>query len=290
MMSGKWTTVLAAAAFVLSVFAVTPVGNSAKDLIAPNADKVDGIRASRTPKAGNLLPLGKDGKFPASVLPTVTGPQGPAGPIGPAGQQGQKGDTGATGAQGPKGDTGAAGTSAAVTGTGAEKITACRNETNGLLRVVTEASDCRTHESAISWDVQGPAGPQGPPGEQGPPGPAGSGGGALAYAHVLGGGTIDAGRSKNVLSLTNTIIPGSNPGIPVFCFDLSVTAENIVATVENSVENVPPMGPGIGSFPVNATVDPAVAQGFGCAVGTDAAVVGMRGSGSVRQPFYVLFN
>jgi hypothetical protein len=105
-MRGKWTTVLAAAAFVLAVFGMTPVGNSARSLIAPNADKVDGFHASKTAKAGMLLPLGKNAKFPASVVPTVTGPQGVPGPVGATGAQGSKGDTGATGPQGPKGDPG----------------------------------------------------------------------------------------------------------------------------------------------------------------------------------------
>lgn len=135
--------------------------------------------------------------------------------------------------------------------------------------------------------LAGRPGPAGPAGATGPQGPKGEEAVALAYAHVLGGGTIDVSRSENVISLSNTIIPGSNPGIPVFCFDLAVSPKNVVATVENSVVAAPV---GIGLIPVDATVDPSVAQGFGCAGGTDAAVVGMRGSGLERLPFYVLFN
>ena len=64
-------------------------------LFAKNAGKVGGIAASKKPKAGKLLPLGKNGKFPASVLPVdVTGPPGPEGargPAGPAGPQGAQG-------------------------------------------------------------------------------------------------------------------------------------------------------------------------------------------------------
>jgi hypothetical protein len=54
--------------------------------------KVGGIGASKKPKPGKLLPLGKNGKFPASVLPgTVKGPPGAEGatgvqdPVGPPG-------------------------------------------------------------------------------------------------------------------------------------------------------------------------------------------------------------
>ena len=43
-------------------------------------------------------------------------------------------------------------------------IHACYNNTNGNLRLVSSASDCREHETAISWNEQGPQGPPGPGG------------------------------------------------------------------------------------------------------------------------------
>jgi hypothetical protein len=55
----------------------------------PNADKVDGFDVSPLGAAGALVPLGADGKFPASV-----------GAIGPQGAQGE------TGAKGDRGDPG----------------------------------------------------------------------------------------------------------------------------------------------------------------------------------------
>jgi hypothetical protein len=61
---------------------------------ADNADEVNNYKASIHPTPDTLLPLGPDGKFPASVLPSAnasaatTGPQGPAGPAGPAGASG----------------------------------------------------------------------------------------------------------------------------------------------------------------------------------------------------------
>ncbi len=90
-----------------------------------NADRVDGLNASRTPRAGQLLALDAKKRFPASVVPAgaagpmgATGAAGPAGANGATGGPGAKGDAGAAGAEGapgadgaagPKGDTGAAG-------------------------------------------------------------------------------------------------------------------------------------------------------------------------------------
>jgi hypothetical protein len=42
-------------------------------LFAKNAAKVGGIAASKKPKAGKLLPLGKNGKLPASSRSGATG-------------------------------------------------------------------------------------------------------------------------------------------------------------------------------------------------------------------------
>jgi hypothetical protein len=59
-------------------------------LFAENAGKVDGVKVSRSPRAGRLLPLDRNGKFPAAVLPSqgVRGPRGPEGPPGPLGDAG----------------------------------------------------------------------------------------------------------------------------------------------------------------------------------------------------------
>jgi hypothetical protein len=116
--------VLSAAALLIAVLGATPNGFAAFKgvakvaLFAKNAAKVGGIAASKKPKAGKLLPLGKNGKFPASVLPATTpstgpegarGPAGPAGPQGPQGLQGLKGNKGTTGPQGPVGPGGGQG-------------------------------------------------------------------------------------------------------------------------------------------------------------------------------------
>jgi hypothetical protein len=96
-------------------YASKTVGRALFAKKAGNSTRVGGIAASRTPKAGKLLPLGKDGRFPSSVLPAAslaassttsrgtdgaTGPAGPAGPAGPTGPAGQDGAAGKDGAPG----------------------------------------------------------------------------------------------------------------------------------------------------------------------------------------------
>jgi hypothetical protein len=134
---------LAAAALIAAVLGWTALGEAAgsavrRALFARNADKVDGISASRTRKAGQLLALDKRGRFPASVLPSdldvisegppgPKGDQGPPGPAGPAGPAGPQGPAGARGDQGPAGSEGPPGVSSletisdTATGTGDTK-------------------------------------------------------------------------------------------------------------------------------------------------------------------------
>jgi hypothetical protein len=61
---------------------------------ADNADEVNNYKASIHPTPDTLLPLGPDGKFPASVLPSGSSTSGPAGPQGPAGPAGAAGSSG----------------------------------------------------------------------------------------------------------------------------------------------------------------------------------------------------
>jgi hypothetical protein len=55
----------------------------------------------------------------------------------------------------------------------ADVINACKNNRNGALRVVDDVADCRTSETQLSWNTEGPQGEQGEPGTPGPPGPTG---------------------------------------------------------------------------------------------------------------------
>jgi hypothetical protein len=66
-------------------------------------------------------------------------------------------------------------------------IQACYNNTNGGLRRVNSPADCKNHETPISWNIAGPAGPQGPAGAQGPigpQGPAGPGANVVTFRHT----------------------------------------------------------------------------------------------------------
>jgi hypothetical protein len=59
-------------------------------------------------------------------------------------------------------------------------IYACVNNSTGAIRIVSATSTCKSRESPLSWNVQGPIGPQGlqgvkgDKGDTGATGPAGS--------------------------------------------------------------------------------------------------------------------
>ena len=67
---------------------------------AGNANTVNKIGASKTPRAGMLLPLNAKGQFPARVIPASSAAIGKTGPAGPQGLQGAAGPAGARGATG----------------------------------------------------------------------------------------------------------------------------------------------------------------------------------------------
>jgi hypothetical protein len=149
---------LALAALVVSVLGWTGLGEAAGTALrvafAKNAGAVDGISASRTRKAGKLLALGKNGKFPLAAIPTGTQivVEGPKGDKGDRGPQGAQGATGPAGPPGPKGDTGASGVNGAA-------------------------------------GPPGPQGPGGPPGQQGLQGVQGAPG-MSGYAIKVGAGAV----------------------------------------------------------------------------------------------------
>jgi len=109
----RTVVVLAGVVLALGALAASPAGGAARRSIAAfatNAGAVNGIKASRAPKPGRLVPLGRNAKLPASVVPTVRGRRGATGAAGPAGPAGPQGPAGA---QGPPGATGPAGPGAA---------------------------------------------------------------------------------------------------------------------------------------------------------------------------------
>jgi hypothetical protein len=102
--------VLAGLVLALAALAASPAGGAARRSIAAfasNAGAVNGIKASRKPKPGRLVPLGRNAKLPPSVVPTIRGPRGETGatgapgPVGPQGPAGPQGPQGATGQPGP---------------------------------------------------------------------------------------------------------------------------------------------------------------------------------------------
>jgi hypothetical protein len=112
----RTSVALAGVALTLTAVAASPAGGAARRSIAAfasNAGAVNGIKASRTPKPGRLVPLGRSGKFPRSVVPTIRGPRGATGAPGPVGPHGPAGPAGPAGPQGPQGATGPAGPGAA---------------------------------------------------------------------------------------------------------------------------------------------------------------------------------
>ncbi len=90
-MKQRLPLILSATALVVALFGSTSVGHAIVSAVplakhaqtanfAKNAGAVNGLKASKRPRAGWLVALGKGGKFPASV-----GQVGPAGPQGPPG-------------------------------------------------------------------------------------------------------------------------------------------------------------------------------------------------------------
>jgi hypothetical protein len=91
----RLSLILSCTALVVALLGVTPLGHAASSVAskvvpyakrsgyATNAGAVAGIKAARKPTAGRLVPLGPDGKLPASV-----GAAGPAGKQGPPGVSG----------------------------------------------------------------------------------------------------------------------------------------------------------------------------------------------------------
>lgn len=118
-MSGRLPIALSAAGLAVALFGSTPLGHAVTSAIPPlalhaktadqatNAGAVGGIKASRQPRAGRLVPLGPDGKLPTAV--GAVGPQGPKGDPGAQGSAGPRGPQGLTGRSGDRGPSGISG-------------------------------------------------------------------------------------------------------------------------------------------------------------------------------------
>lgn len=162
-------------------------------------------------------------------------------------------------------------------------IRACYRESNGDVRLVENASECRNNENFIRWNQTGQEGPQGPAGvagaagpaglrglqgnpgasgpqgvpgpqgqtgPQGPQGPSGTGGGARAYGSVFPGTSPQFNGAGGLLGWT-TVTQGDFPG--AYC----LTAPAGVG-VTTSVLMLSAGGPGSGGF----TGDEIIWDGF----------------------------
>src|SRR5215211_5174815 len=116
--------ILSATALMVALFGSTPVGHAVASKVpffaktagyanrAGTATTLKGIKVSKQPRPGMLLPLSADGKFPASVgLTGPAGQKGEKGDPGDRGPAGQKGVAGERGLQGPAGLRGPSGVS-----------------------------------------------------------------------------------------------------------------------------------------------------------------------------------
>jgi Collagen triple helix repeat (20 copies) len=132
--------VLSATALTVALLGSTPVGQAVTSRAplfaktagyaqrAVDAAALRGIKASKQPRPGTLVPLGADGRFPASV-----------GLAGPTGEKGDKGDQGARGPAGPEGDIGPQGARGPAGLPGPSGI-------GGLEYVVSQGTDVRNGE------------------------------------------------------------------------------------------------------------------------------------------------
>ena len=102
-------------------------------------------------------------------------------------------------------------------------IEACRNTRHGLVRIVFSPNACKSNETHVSWDVEGPAGPAGPSGPAGPPGPKGDPGSGISSVDALAGtacktfdganGHVEVGSTATDL-ITLTCETGGSPPPP----------------------------------------------------------------------------
>lgn len=113
-------------------------------------------------------------------------------------------------------------------------IHACRKNHSRRLRVVHSAADCRHDESALSWNVEGPAGKRGRRGATGPTGATGPGG-ATGPAGSTGatGATGPAGSDPAVEAFVGWF--GSNTNNAAAANGETCTLGQILLTASPSV-------------------------------------------------------
>jgi len=150
---------------------------------------------------------------------------------------------------------------------------------SGAVAIRTTCKKKETQVDLAAFGAIGPKGDRGDPGTPGNPGTPGTPGAAVAYAHVLANGTVDAANSKNVASANvslDTLTLNS-----AFCFHgLTFTFNNVTAVAEWGGLATS------GSFAQTAVGDPA----GDCSSAAQAIVVTQNGSGFTPTSFYIIFN
>ena len=179
----------------------------------------------------------------------AAGPAGPTGPMGPPGAAGPAGPTGPTGPAGATGPTGATGPAGPQGPQGAQG----------------------------PQGIQGNSGPAGPVGPQGPQGPQGAAGTALAFAHVLADGTLDAAQSFNVT------VTHPHPG--GYCVRV-VSGTPRVAVA--SLDSMPNVGGSVQAAVASASVCGAFDPNMAYVITRQHAQDG--GTPGADRAFYILIN
>jgi hypothetical protein len=138
----------------------------------------------------------------------------------------------------------------ALAASNTKTITVCADKSTGVLHLKTRGR-CKSSQTRVSWNQQGPPGPQGgqgPTGSQGPAGAAGPTGAqgraaVSVWAHVADDGTVLAGQGIAVHH-----VPSSGT-YQVTIIDGICAHENNAPVISVSDSN-PPAGHGAGTFPI----------------------------------------
>lgn len=99
------------------------------------------------------------------------------------------------------------------------QIYGCVTANSGAVRIVSATETCRSNETSLVWNVQGPEGPQGPVGPSGPQGPAGADGaqGEIGPAGPQGAtGPQGPEGPQGPAGMTNLITGTASPWMMVF--------------------------------------------------------------------------
>lgn len=124
---------------------------------------------------------------------------------------------------------------------------------SGAVRIIDSAATCKSNETAITWNQQGPAGSQGPTGPQGPAGPGGM---ERAYLRINTDGTMDTNYSQNISNFQKVVYGDPTDELYAFC----ISTTGFTPKTSHSQGNEFLVGGGIAGF--QAQVDQQCGEGF----------------------------